>query len=105
MERMGAVVVKRQDRGWARCRGFLSLLVTATWLCSVGKALAGDNVWTTNGPFGKRVLSLGIDPSTPQTVYAGTDGGLFKSTDGGGTWADVGLINITKALGIDPSNP
>ena len=29
---------------------------------------------------------LAIDPLNSETLYAGTDGGIFKSTDGGRTW-------------------
>jgi len=65
-----------------------------------------------------------IDPSQPDTVYAalwqqqqgffengafgGTDGGIFKSTDGGSTWQKLagGLPQIIQAnLAIAPSNP
>ena len=65
-----------------------------------------------------------IDPKNPNTVYAalwqqqqgffengafgGTDGGIFKSTDGGTTWKQLttGLPPIIEAnLAISPSNP
>ncbi len=65
-----------------------------------------------------------IDPSNPNTVYAalwqqqqgytedggfgGTDGGIFKSTDGGSTWKQLttGLPPIIEAnLAIAPSDP
>jgi photosystem II stability/assembly factor-like uncharacterized protein len=66
-----------------------------------------------------------IDPSQPNTVYAalwqqqqqfiegqafgGTDGGIFKSTDGGSTWAKLGgglPEGVIQAnLAIAPSNP
>jgi photosystem II stability/assembly factor-like uncharacterized protein len=65
-----------------------------------------------------------LDPSNPNTVYAalwqqqqgffengsfgGTDGGIFKSTDGGTTWKQLttGLPSINQAnLAIAPSNP
>lgn len=68
---------------------------------------------------------VAIDPANPDTVYAamwearqgpwenaawsGTNGGLFKSTDGGGTWRPLsvglpaGIIQIDIA--IAPSNP
>src|SRR2546426_7570529 len=44
-------------------------------------------------------------PSTPTPLYAGTCGGVFKSTDGGGSWsaANVGLsATSVLALAIDP---
>jgi photosystem II stability/assembly factor-like uncharacterized protein len=65
-----------------------------------------------------------IDPSQPDTIYAalwqqqqgffengafgGSDGGIFKSTDGGSTWKQLGggLPAIIQAnLAIAPSNP
>jgi len=66
-------------------------------------------------------LSIGdiaIAPSNPQIVWVGTGeanqrqstsygGGIFKSTDGGNTWAFMGLGN-TGTIGrivIDPRNP
>ncbi len=36
------------------------------------------------------IAALAIDPSTATTLYAGTfDRGVFKSTDGGGSWRAV----------------
>lgn len=62
-----------------------------------------------------------IDPSTPTTLYAGTNGGLFKSTDSGLTWRAVNsglpetidhrggqLLQIGPQIGalvIDPLTP
>jgi cysteine-rich repeat protein len=74
---------------------------------------AGDNAWSVFGPQGGSILSLAIDPTSPQTVYAGTNGGVFKSTDGGSSWstASKGLTDsgITETyvqeLAIDPSSP
>jgi hypothetical protein len=41
------------------------------------------------------VQFLAIDPGTPATVYAGTNGGgVFKSVDGGNAWDKVGRIPI-----------
>ena len=46
--------------------------------------------------------ALAIDPTTPSTLYAGTDrgSGVFKSTDGGGSWSAVntGLRSATTRL-------
>jgi photosystem II stability/assembly factor-like uncharacterized protein len=72
----------------------------------VSNVLAGTDTWTTTGPGGGRILALAIDPETPATVYAGTWGsGVYKSTDGGGTWdpAGSGLSDTyINTLVIDP---
>jgi hypothetical protein len=46
--------------------------------------------------------ALAIDAQNPTTIYAGTDGGVFKSTNGGASWVSSGLIERVLALGIDP---
>jgi photosystem II stability/assembly factor-like uncharacterized protein len=79
----------------------------ATSLSSV--AYAGPGVWTSGGPYGGSVQALAINPTTPATLYAGTSGGgVFKSTDSGGTWAaaNTGLTNLdVRALAINPTTP
>jgi photosystem II stability/assembly factor-like uncharacterized protein len=60
------------------------------------------------------VLALAIDPTNNQTIYAGTDSGLFKSINGGLTWieSDSGIpiptgrlfASSVQFLAIDPSN-
>ena len=37
-------------------------------------------------------------------LYAGTDSGLFKSTDGGGSWNRLPFAAGVQALALDPSN-
>ena len=66
------------------------------------------------------IEALAIDPQTPTTLYAGTSvpnsfnnliqvpirGGVFRSTDGGDSWVDTGLISIgIQALVINPQTP
>jgi photosystem II stability/assembly factor-like uncharacterized protein len=61
-----------------------------------------------NDPWGYgSAYALAVSPATPATVYAATDYGLFKSTDGGGSWTavDTDLISAVVALAIDPANP
>src|SRR5207249_8351746 len=57
----------------------------------------------------REVLSVVIDSQTPSTLYAGTwGGGVFKSTDGGGTWGAVNTGLTTTALhavAVDPRTP
>ena len=72
----------------------------------VHKSVDGGLIWTelpTGFVRGTRVTGLRIDPSAPSTVYASTFGllsgggnnyldpqyGVFKSTDGGATWASM----------------
>ncbi|MEI6310503.1 MAG: hypothetical protein WCP58_12770, partial [bacterium] len=54
------------------------------------------------------VMSLALDPDNPQTLYAGIrGGGVYKSNDGGASWADFssGLtVNYVQCLAIDPGN-
>jgi photosystem II stability/assembly factor-like uncharacterized protein len=52
--------------------------------------------------------ALAIDPVTPTTLYAGTGVGVFKSTDGAGSWqaASAGLSSLgVSALAVDPVTP
>ena len=54
------------------------LFVALVALLSVA-AVAGENVWTSNGPYGGVIRALAIDPTNTQTVYAGTLGrGVFE---------------------------
>lgn len=41
--------------------------------------------WELIGPPGGRVWHVAVDPKFPEIVYASSDGGLFKTTDGGTT--------------------
>src|SRR5439155_1757938 len=46
--------------------------------------------WVSHGPEGGTVTALAVDSASPSTVYAGTfGGGVFKTTDGGGSWSAV----------------
>ncbi|MFL6256857.1 MAG: SBBP repeat-containing protein, partial [Pyrinomonadaceae bacterium] len=57
------------------------------------------------------VTTLVINPNTPTTLYAGTQLGIFKTTNGGDSWTQVqgspstGLSTAINKLVIDPSNP
>ncbi len=48
---------------------------------------AGPDVWISKGPYGGQIWTLAIDPTSPATIYAGTDlSGVFKSTNAGSSW-------------------
>jgi hypothetical protein len=81
--------------------------------------------WTATGAFpagqGDRFSAIAVDPSTVSanpaatTVWAGSPavpgggpGGLFKSTNGGGSWSEVKINGLTKSvedIALDPTNP
>ncbi|MDX8413009.1 MAG: hypothetical protein R8J85_02885 [Mariprofundales bacterium] len=51
-----------------------------------------------------RTYSVAVDPTASTIVYAGSDSGLFKSTNSGGTWArsdtGIGMIPKEKVVSI-----
>ncbi len=87
---------------------WMVLVAAVLWASGVRVVNAGLDVWTSIGPDGGSVSALAVDPTHPTTVYAGTFGGVFKSTDGGGSWraANTGLTDFrVSALVIDPATP
>ena len=63
-----------------------------------------------NGIFIPIINALAVSPNDVNTVYAGTQLGLFKTTNGGDNWAQLPVLpfgtqpGINKVV-IDPSNP
>ena len=54
------------------------------------------------------VTALAVDPTDSDVVYAGTGGGVRKSTDGGRNWITVlwrGRFMGISALAVDPTSP
>ena len=52
---------------------------------------------------------LGVAPSAPNTIYAETSDGIYRSTDAGSTWSKTpatgfGSFGFTNALAVDPTN-
>lgn len=78
--------------------GWVAISATALalgWMS--GPSHAGDGVWTSSGPKGGDVNILLPHPSDPNILYASTAGNVFKSTDGGNTFAQAsnGLVAST----------
>lgn len=46
----------------------------------------GDVMSLVSASLGRMVYAFAVDPVNRSTIYAGADGGLFKSTDGGTAW-------------------
>src|SRR5205814_78824 len=44
------------------------------------------------------VLSISVAGSSPNVVFAATNQGVYRSTDGGTNWAAVGLPDLSGAI-------
>jgi len=76
----------------------------------VYKTTNGGTTWTPAGAglAAEWIVSLAIDPTNPQVLYAGASGtgeGLFKTTNGGTSWARVGAPagdDPALTIAVDP---
>ncbi len=75
------------------------------------KSAAGQLNWEFGGPgnIGGRLRGLVVHPTNPNIIYVGSvAGGVWKSTNGGATWAstmnDLITLNIS-ALAMKPGDP
>lgn len=74
-------------------------------------SIDAEQIYQGAGPDSGEVLDIAIDPrgTTDQVVYiAANDGGIWKSTDGGGSWkpkTDYMSSLSMGAVALDPSNP
>jgi len=84
-----------------------STLYVAAAADGVFKSTDGGDTWTQSneGLASAVAASLIIDSAVPSTLYAGTPGGVFKSTNNGANWSSTGLTNVLiNSLAIDPSD-
>jgi photosystem II stability/assembly factor-like uncharacterized protein len=66
------------------------------------KATQVQGIWSTGGPYGGYVTSMAMAPN-PDIIYAGTEGGVFKTVDGGDTWTPTGFPPIpVRAIQVAP---
>jgi hypothetical protein len=86
------------------------VVYVGTWVGGDGlfKSIDGGVTFQSLGIAGN-FGAIAIDPSRPQTIYAGSrDGGVLRSLDGGATWAlaSHGLPGgEVLGLGVDPQKP
>ncbi len=74
--------------------------------CEIGKSADGGHTWTCFPAPGDGFLSLAIDPLQPDTLYGAGSLGVWRSIDGGATWATAsqGLpANCCTGLALDSS--
>lgn len=66
----------------------------------------GNDVWTSDGPYGGYVTTMARAPSAADLLYAGTRSGLYKSLDGGATWIETPFPQIeVRSLQVAPHDP
>jgi photosystem II stability/assembly factor-like uncharacterized protein len=53
--------------------------------------------------------AVAIAPSSPNVVYTGNDGGVWKSTDAGHTWQDINTFGFLatqfESISVHPTDP
>lgn len=92
---------------------FFMMLVVIFTISINKKLIAGDQHWSTNGPFGGQIFYIVANPLNPSILYAGSASGVSKSIDGGNTWKLIlsqGILNSEKRITatqiyLNPSNP
>jgi photosystem II stability/assembly factor-like uncharacterized protein len=84
------------------------ILAVTTALATLSEsrlAQAAEKHWVSLGPEGGTVQALAVDPASPSTIYAGCNGGVFKSTDAGSSWTPQGVAGANVfALALVSSN-
>ncbi|HBB96400.1 MAG TPA: hypothetical protein DC054_13515 [Blastocatellia bacterium] len=75
----------------------------------IGPLTLPNGVGSNSGPTSGRVTAIAVDPTNSQKVYLGTaQGGVWRSLDGGTTWASIFDNAETMAIGalaVAPSSP
>ena len=72
-------------------------LYSAYYGFGVRKSIDGGAIWTLmNAGLDLRVRYVAADPVTADTIYAATDGGIFKTVDGALNWAPA-VTGLTTA--------
>ncbi len=76
---------------------------------ALGPRPIADDYWAGNDKASGRVSSILVDPRNANVVYAAAaQGGVWKSTNAGASWAPLGddLSSLASgALAFDPTNP
>jgi photosystem II stability/assembly factor-like uncharacterized protein len=110
------VVRLRDEQGWslpysaaAGCiRGFSLVGDRIYAAAEVGGVLRSDDAASTwrllDGDVHPDVHEVAVNPVDPDTIYAATGGGRYRSRDGGQTWTLIG-DGYTRAIWTDPERP
>ena len=101
--------MKRVFRQISAMVAIFGLLSSVSGTIVAAAPLAGLSQWSKLDLNGVQVNALALDPSLPNLIYAGSNGGgVFQTTNGGQSWAAInsGLGNlVVNALSVDPTTP
>jgi hypothetical protein len=62
--------------------------------------------WSSGGPYGGHVNCLAINPNDADILFAGTEGGLYKSVDAGSNWTRTSFPSIAvRAIQVAEDQP
>ena len=85
-----------------------SRMWAATFGAGVYRTLDGGATWTgyRNGLVNTFVRCFAVQPHQPDSIYCGTNDGVFLSTDGGVNWNKLlSTAHSVRAIAIHPTNP
>ena len=84
----------RRTHWWIPLFG-IAVFVTAS-------AASATISWNSLGPFGGAVTDVAVDPDDGSVLFAGSERGVFHSTDGGGGWslAGTGFAAVAPEAGV-----
>lgn len=101
---------KEQEIGLPQLRREAINYTKQSMVQSKGLAKTSSSFWSALGPgnIGGRVRSIVISPTNSSVILAGSvSGGIWKTTDGGASWAPktdaVGILSIGSMV-VDPTN-
>jgi photosystem II stability/assembly factor-like uncharacterized protein len=76
------------------------------YLPGIFRSIDGGKNWESVGVPGRWILSIIVNPASPNIVYAGVGQGFWRSTDYGKNWELIALPYRTIwSLAINPDNP
>jgi photosystem II stability/assembly factor-like uncharacterized protein len=73
-------------------------------------AFAGDNKWTSSGPYGASIGAVAFHPTINNLIFASGAGNLFRSVNAGQTWQRLQLTGAGQwpfafSVRVHPQNP
>lgn len=80
-------------------------LVAVIGLIASANAIAGINVWTSEGPYGAASNQIAVDPTQSDNLLLSTANGLYRSTNAGVDWSVVRADFNNANVVYDPAHP